>query len=81
MDLDSISIEDYRASLKEMFNTTGWLILIQELTESADLINDTQDIHTLENLHFIKGQLSNIGLILGFQEALKRAEDDADEGL
>jgi hypothetical protein len=81
MDLENLTDEQYHAALKEMFNTDGWTVLLGELTDSVNLINDVQDINTIENLHFIKGQLSTLGRILGFQEALKRAEDDADEGL
>jgi hypothetical protein len=79
MDLENLTDEQYFAAMKMMFNTDGWIILIQELTDSAALINDVQDIHTLENLHFIKGQLSTLGRILMFQETLKRAEAEAAE--
>jgi hypothetical protein len=79
LDTDTLTDEQYFAACKEMFNTDGWSILIGEMNDSVELINDVQDIHTIENLHFIKGQLSTIGRILRFQETLKRAEDEAED--
>ena len=61
---------------------------MQELTDQATLVNDAQDIETLEKLHFAKGQLNVIGKFLNFEETLKRAEtaieeeaEDDDEGI
>jgi hypothetical protein len=79
MDLENLTDEAYFAHMKMMFHTDGWSILMQEMTDQAELINDTQDINTIENLHFIKGQLNAIGKLLNFQITLKRAEDEIAE--
>jgi hypothetical protein len=81
MDLDSLSDEDYFGHMKTMFNSDGWAILMLELKDNVDIIGDIQDIHTIENLHFCKGQLSAIGKLLRFQETLERAEADNDESI
>ncbi len=77
--LSQMSDEDYFASMKMMFRTDGWQILLVELKQQADLIGDIQDIKTIEGLHFHKGQLNAIGRLLNFEETLRRAEDEAED--
>jgi hypothetical protein len=85
MTLDDITDEDYYASMKEMFNSDGWKILLEELGEQVKLIEDIQTIKTFEELRFKQGQLATIGYLMNFQETLKtaeasKAEDEADVG-
>jgi hypothetical protein len=81
MDLEDLTDEAYFASMKMMFLTDGWKILMQEYKDQADVINDVQDLHTLETLCFAKGQLSAIGKLLNFQDMLLMSEEEAnDEG-
>ena len=79
IDLDNMTNEDYFASMKMMFRTEGWQILLVELDQQADLIGDIQDIKTIEGLHFNKGQLNAIGRLLNFEETLRRAEEESEE--
>lgn len=81
IELDNMTDEAYFASMKMMFLTDGWKILLLELKDQADIIGDIQDISTLETLHFNKGQLNAIGKLLNFEEMILRAEqEDANEG-
>ena len=79
IDLDNMTNEDYFASMKMMFRTVGWQILLVELDQQADLLGDIQDIKTIEGLHFNKGQLNAIGRLLNFEETLRRAEEESEE--
>lgn len=81
MNYEEISDEEYFAEMKQMMNTPGWSLLMTELADQATLINDTQDIETLERLHHAKGQLSAIAKLLTFEDMLKRAEEELDESL
>ena len=85
MTLDDVTDEVYYASMKEMFNSDGWKILLAELDSQVDLIEDIQQIKTFEELRFKQGQLATIGYLMNFQETLKtaeesKAEDEADVG-
>ena len=79
MDLDDITDEEYFAHMKTMCNSEGWRILMLELTDQASIIEDIQDINTIESLHFCKGQLNAIGRLLHFQDTLIRAEKAEDD--
>ena len=76
VDLTEMTDEVYFSEMKMMFNTVGWSILMQELTDQAELINDVQDIPTADKLWFAKGQLNAIAKLLSFEGMLKRAEEE-----
>ncbi len=77
MNLETLTDEEYFAQCKLTFRTDGWSIFMQELKDQADMINDVQDMSTLENLHFAKGQLNVIGKLLNFEDMLSRTEQEA----
>ncbi len=79
MDYHTLTDEQYFDHMRMLFLQDGWHIFMQELNDQADIINDVQDISTLESLHFAKGQLNAIGRLLNFEAMLKRSQEESEE--
>ena len=76
MDISEIDDEEYFAQLKLMFNTQGWEIFQSEPMENADLIGDLQNVSNEKDLYYKQGQLAAIGIMMNFQDTIKRAEEE-----
>ncbi len=66
--------EEYFGSLKMMFSTEGWGVLLGELKNNAGVINDIQAASDENDLHFRKGQLAILGYLLNLEETIARME-------
>ena len=80
VDLDDLTDEDYFAHMKQMFNSPGWQIYKVELSDMAYHLNNIQDVTDEKDLWIRRGRLDQIGLALNFEDTIKRAEEEADEG-
>jgi hypothetical protein len=81
MDLDTLDQETYLAEMKTLFRTPGWEIFIAEIWDNVNRIDKVENVSSADDLFYRKGQLAALGLILNFEETLKRAEEEeTDEG-
>lgn len=70
--------EEYFAEMKLMFQSTGWAILMSELSANATIINDIQATSDSDNLNFRKGQLSVLGYLINLEETTRKTEEEAE---
>ena len=69
------ALEEYYGSLKELFKTTGWKTLCNDLGTSFKVINDVQAVKDSDDLFFRKGQLTMIADIMSLPEQVKNLEE------
>tara|TARA_R110002012_G_scaffold112733_1_gene258556 strand:- start:2268 stop:2534 length:267 start_codon:yes stop_codon:yes gene_type:complete len=77
LDTARVSDEDYRQTMSELTRSDGYAMLCGELFAISENLNNLQDISTMEDLHFKRGQLAVIGLILNYQSLME--QDDKEE--
>lgn len=76
VDFETLTDEEYFGHMKQMFRTEGWEILMEELRDQVKLINDVQLTTDEADLHFRKGQLAAIGVMMNFEATIQRADED-----
>ena len=76
MDMDRISDEDYKETMAEFTRSEGFRMFCSELYATSSNLNNLQDISTMEDLHFKRGQLAMIGFILNYQELMEQDETE-----
>ena len=80
-------LELYYRNIRDMFATTGWKQLMEDLNSNAMVINSVEAAKDNEDLYFRKGQLAVIANLLNLEaqidaaeaEALKEEEEDSEE--
>lgn len=79
MDLADLTEEEYFAQLKLMFQTPGWQIFTAEVQDLAKTMNNIQDVSDEKDLWIRRGRLDQMGLILNYEETIRRVEEDKDD--
>ncbi len=69
-----VTLEEYYAELKLMFQSNGWDLLCEELLNNVQVINNLQSVQDQRDLDYKRGQLAAIGVILNFPDTIQRAE-------
>ena len=69
-----VTLEEYYAELKMMFQSAGWDLLCEELLNNVQVINNLQSVQDQRDLDYKRGQLAAIGVILNFPDTIQRAE-------
>jgi len=72
-------LEKYYDSYREMFITSGWKQLQEDLTQNASIIGSVQACKDNEDLYFRKGQLAIISNLVNLEDQIKAAEEQANE--
>lgn len=73
--------EQYFGDMKMLFLQPGWSHLMAYLEQEAERINNLQDIKSMEDLHYVRGQLAAIGTMLNFELITEREEENYYEGI
>ena len=63
--------EKYYQSLKDMFRTDGWKLLMDELRNNALQINSVEATKDNEELNFRKGQLNILAFVLNMESTVE----------
>lgn len=63
--------EKYYQSLKDMFRTDGWKVLMDELKNNALQINSVEATKDNEELNFRKGQLNILAFVLNMESTVE----------
>jgi len=79
--------EEYVRSLREMFRSSGWEALLNDLKQNAVGINSVEATKDSESLYFRKGQLNILAHIINLEaqidaveEQRNNAEEEEEEG-
>lgn len=75
---EPVNQEKVNQAFEAMFRTKGWKIFLEDLRNNAMQIANIEACKDLKDLYFRKGQLSIMGNILNFEEALKTAKEQAE---
>jgi len=63
--------EKHYQSLKDMFQTDGWKVLMDELRNNALQINSVEATKDNEELNFRKGQLNILAFVLNMESTVE----------
>ena len=70
--------EKEEEAAREMFMTRGWKNLMVEVEDQLDLCT-IDACNTLEELHFSKGRVAVLRMLLNYEEYVKAEIDDGDD--
>lgn len=56
--------------------TQGWQYLLEDFTKLKDVVNDLSTVSTPEELHFRKGQLDILQLVLKRKETCEKVYEE-----
>ena len=70
-------LELYYRNIRDMFATTGWKQLMEDLNSNAMVINSVEAAKDNEDLYFRKGQLAVIANLLNLEAQIDAAEEQA----
>ena len=68
--------EQFLKDRLDLFETDGWLDLIEELKNMEISVRDVDTMTTEKDLWHAKGQLQQLGLVLSLESATKLAVDN-----
>jgi hypothetical protein len=74
---DEITDEVYYASMKELFKSPGWAILLDQLVADSTMLNSVEDTSSVDDLWYRKGQLAVISNLINLQATLLQTELEA----
>ena len=69
--------EKYVSHMQDLFMTEGWKLLIEEMTETADLLTDIRNITKIEQLEFNKGMLAMISSLINLPYEIEGIEEES----
>ena len=72
--------EKYVSDMQNLFMTEGWKILIEEMTETVDLLTDIRNITKIEQLEFNKGMLAMINSLINLPYEIEGIEESIEKG-
>ena len=70
--------EKYADAMFEMFRTKGWLMLMDDLSKNATVINSVEATTDNENLWFRKGQLNILTSLASLETQVENMVDEKD---
>ena len=68
--------EDFLKGRLELFETEGWIDLVEELKIIESSVRDVDTMNSEKDLWHAKGQLQQLGLLLSLESATKIAMDN-----
>lgn len=71
--------ELYFRNFNELFRSSGWLQLMEELKANAAAINSVEHTKDEQDLFFRKGQLSILANVLSLETQVEAARQQAEE--
>jgi hypothetical protein len=72
-------LEQYFNNYFDLFNTSGWKQLMEELNNNALGVNNLQATKDSEDMYFRKGQLNVLASILNLQNTIEASHKEASE--
>jgi hypothetical protein len=75
MDTD---LKKFYDDARDMFQTPGWRNFIEDLANAYLGLNDIASVRNAEDLFYRQGQGNIINYVLGYEESLAAAEEEAE---
>jgi hypothetical protein len=72
-------LEKYYNNYHDLFMSTGWKQLLEDLVGNASVINSVEATKDSNDLYFRKGQLSIIANLVNLESQITAAEEQANE--
>jgi len=72
-------LEKYYNNYHDLFMSTGWKQLLEDLVGNASVINSVEVTKDSNDLYFRKGQLSIIANLVNLESQITAAEEQANE--
>ena len=72
-------LEKYYNNYHDLFMSTGWKQLLEDLVGNASVINSVEATKDSNDLYFRKGQLSVIANLVNLESQITAAEEQANE--
>lgn len=69
-------LEQYYEETFGMMATQGWTYLLEDFTKLKDAVNDLSTVSSSEELHFRKGQLDILQLVLKRKETCEKVYEE-----
>jgi len=77
-------LETYYNNYFDLFNTDGWIQLLEDFKSNANIINSVEATKDVDDMFFRKGQLNVLAHLInfeaittnGFEDAQNNPEDD-----
>jgi hypothetical protein len=70
--------EDFLKGRLELFETEGWIDLVEELKIIESSVRDVDTMNSEKDLWHAKGQLRTLGLLLSLESATKIAVEQSE---
>ena len=68
-------LEQYYNTYRDLFANEGFKLLVQDLTNNANVINSVEATKDSNDMYFRKGQLSIIANIINLEAQIEAAEE------
>ena len=72
-------LEVYFRQMNDLFRMKGWGLLIEDLKLQVPNIDSVEQVKTIEDLYFRKGQLNILGTLLQLEETNLRGQESLSE--
>jgi|TARA_B100000795_G_scaffold168200_1_gene126643 hypothetical protein len=72
-------LEVYFRQMNDLFRMEGWGLLIKDLKLQVPNIDSVEQVKTIEDLYFRKGQLNILGTLLQLEETNLRGQESLSE--
>lgn len=72
----SPELEKYYEARFSMFLTTGWKDLIEDVEQIKKAVKGVEELSSVEELYFAKGQLDILNWLLGIKAASEQAYEE-----
>ena len=66
--------QQYVSDMQDMFMTSGWKLMVEEMEATAVALNDIRNIKDIEQLEYNKGMLALINSLLGLPDEVADME-------
>ena len=70
-------LEVYFRQMNDLFRMKGWGLLIEDLKLQVPNIDSVEQVKTIEDLYFRKGQLNILGTILNLEETTRIGQEES----
>ena len=72
-------LEVYFRQMNDLFRMQGWGLLIEDLKLQVPNIDSVEQVKTIEDLYFRKGQLNILGALLNLEDTNLRGQESLSE--
>jgi|TARA_R110001606_G_scaffold296330_1_gene444099 hypothetical protein len=72
-------LETYFRHMSDLFRTEGWSLLLEDLKQQIPNIDAVEQVKTIEDLYFRKGQLNILGALLNLEDTNLRGQESLSE--